>query len=110
LAKFRVRQLSRGGFEFLRSFCARLPVVGFSSQVEQHFGILEIGSEGVEESDFALDESLLAQNFFGSLSIFPKIRPGCLGFERVEALAQCSAVKDASGARRIERAACAIDL
>jgi hypothetical protein len=110
LAKFCGFEILRCGFEFLQSLGARLPIVGFSSQVEQHFGILEIGFEGVEERHFALDESLLSQNLFGGFPILPQVRPGRLGFERIETPAQRSEVKDASGARRIGRAACAIDL
>jgi hypothetical protein len=99
-----------GGFELLRSLCARLPIVRFTSQVEQHFGILEIGFERIEESDLALDDSLLSQDLFGGLPILPQVGSGRLGLERFEALAQRSGVKDASGARRIGCAACAIDL
>ena len=99
-----------GGFELFRSFFTGLLVIGFSSEVEQYFGILEIGSEGVEEPHFALDESLFAENLFGGIPVVPEIGPGCLGLERIEALAQRSDVKDASGVHRIESATCAIDL
>jgi hypothetical protein len=109
LAKFGIFQILCGGIELLGGLCACLRVVSFTSQVEQHFGILEIGFERIEESDLALDDSLFSQDLFGGLPILPQVGPGRLGFERIETLAQRSDVKDASGARRIWRAAYAID-
>jgi hypothetical protein len=69
-----------------------------------------MGFERIEESDLALHDSLLAQDLFGGLPILPEVGSGGLGLERIEALAQRSGVKDASGARRIGCAARAIDL
>ena len=71
-------------------------IVDFGSQVEQHFRFLEIAFEGVEESDFTLDEPLLSQDLFRGFPILPEVGTGGLGLERFEALAQGSAVKDAS--------------
>jgi len=110
LAKFCVHEILCGGLELLRSFCARLLIVGFTSQVEQHFGIFEVGFERIEEGDLALHDPFLPQDLFGGLPILPQIGPGRFGLERVEALAQCSNVKDASGAHRTGCAACAFDL
>jgi hypothetical protein len=102
-------ELALGAVDLLGRLLERLRVLRLGREIEQHGRVLEARLERVEEADLALDAALLAQQRLGRAAILPEIRPRGLGLERLEALAERGKVKDASGARRSGRAACAAD-